>query len=487
LVGVIFGVSESTSKRSPFTSPDQLERATRFVNVVDAECALPDEVVDTIGRAIGAPHPEVDEFDGGSLPDDGWDDNSPLASPTHRSSTLQKPTFWQRCCGARQPQRRRRMSDAATHEQALKHILAKAIFQADSIFRHGLAIFPEVASLHLAYATFVMAYSKPETDSLAKFHIDRARRLNTSFQDRFQIFLRDTERKHQAQGEAVGESSMDLVSYVEFQNNMEAAIINHRATVKAMRRFWRTVNVLETAMKRDSMATDKARSASTASSDGDLADTYKHSAHQNEDGSMYIPPSQIESLARAFARIDNLEAKCGSIYSLLLEKYPKSVKLLRIYAQFAGDILNDKKKSGRAHAEASRLEDLQREALKYAKSRNADSSGFGGQSAVDPGSDGLLVITDKGVVSSANKNVLKLFGYTEKEVVGRNISMLMGPPHSLQHNMYISNYLTTGIAHVLGSKRRVECKHKDGHIFAVELAVSQVENEKPAFSLLASW
>lgn len=52
----------------------------------------------------------------------------------------------------------------------------------------------------------------------------------------------------------------------------------------------------------------------------------------------------------------------------------------------------------------------------------------------------------------------------------------MGPPHSLHHNTYIANYLSTGISHIIGTRRPVEARHKDGSMLPVELQVNQVDN-----------
>jgi PAS domain S-box-containing protein len=481
--------------------------------------------------------------------------------------------------------RHRRASDAVTHQKGQRDRLLRALLDSDAIFRHGLGVFADSAPLHLAYASFLLAYGSRESESLAKFHIDRARRLNTSFQDRFIIFLRDTERKHQVQGEAVGESNMDLVSYVEFQNNMEAAITTHRAMLKAMRRFWKMVALAAASVARGNHAHAAAaaaraaaaaaaaaagggggggvhagsianllvsrrqlkggaslrslgslRSASAFSLDTDaegggfggddaasFSDGFGSPASASvlsagaasspfagsgggfgllppappagggsgggsgEGGSgglapvFELPPSVVQALSTAFTRIDTLETKVKSIYGLLLDKYPRSVKLLRAYASFSADVLDDRKKAGRLNAEAARLEEMQRDVSRYAQLGGGAGApaGAGGAQAgsanmVDPGADGLVVINDQGIMTSISKSACKLFGYHEKEVAGRNVSVLMGPPHAAQHNAYITNYLSTGISHVIGTRRRVEARHKDGHMLPIELSVNQV-------------
>jgi PAS domain S-box-containing protein len=194
-----------------------------------------------------------------------------------------------------------------------------------------------------------------------------------------------------------------------------------------------------------------------------------------------LPPSVVQALSTAFTRIDTLETKVKSIYGLLLDKYPRSVKLLRAFASFSADVLDDRKKAGRLNVEAARLEEMQRDVSRYAQRGGGAGApaGAGGAAAasanmVDPGADGLVVINDQGIMTSISKSACKLFGYHEKEVAGRNVSLLMGPPHAAQHNAYITNYLSTGISHVIGTRRRVEARHKDGHMLPIELSVNQV-------------
>ncbi len=89
--------------------------------------------------------------------------------------------------------------------------------------------------------------------------------------------------------------------------------------------------------------------------------------------------------------------------------------------------------------------------------------------------DGIITISDKGIIESVNPATCKIFGFDEIEMVGQNISQFMPMPHSQAHDGYLNNYLTTGTRKIIGIGREVLGKKKDGTTFPFWLAVSEVK------------
>lgn len=94
-------------------------------------------------------------------------------------------------------------------------------------------------------------------------------------------------------------------------------------------------------------------------------------------------------------------------------------------------------------------------------------------SVLDTAVDGIIVIDERARVLVFNKACELLFGLPASEVVGRNISMLMPPEFSSEHDTYVSNYLRTGVQRIIGIGREVRGRHSDGTVFPIELSVGE--------------
>ncbi len=91
--------------------------------------------------------------------------------------------------------------------------------------------------------------------------------------------------------------------------------------------------------------------------------------------------------------------------------------------------------------------------------------------------EGIIVIGEEGVIERINPAALNMFGYTEEEVVGRNVKMLMPEPYHSEHDDYMERYKQTREPHIIGIGREVSGLAKDGTVFPFHLSVSEVQLE----------
>lgn len=91
--------------------------------------------------------------------------------------------------------------------------------------------------------------------------------------------------------------------------------------------------------------------------------------------------------------------------------------------------------------------------------------------------DAMIVIDERGMIVSFSTAAENLFGYTQAEVAGSNVSMLMPSPYRERHDGYLERYLLTGERRIIGIGRVVFAMRKDGSTFPMELSVGEATGE----------
>jgi PAS domain S-box-containing protein len=117
-------------------------------------------------------------------------------------------------------------------------------------------------------------------------------------------------------------------------------------------------------------------------------------------------------------------------------------------------------------------------ALDISEKRNTESnlarSEVFAQGIFNSVADGIINIDTHGAIQTFNPAAEKMYGYSQEELKGKNITNIMPPAYHQPHKKGLKNYIATKKANILNRPVEVEGLRKDGSIFPLELTVSQV-------------
>lgn len=87
--------------------------------------------------------------------------------------------------------------------------------------------------------------------------------------------------------------------------------------------------------------------------------------------------------------------------------------------------------------------------------------------------DPVVIISETGIVQYVNKKVENTLGFTQSDLIGRNVNMIMTEDIKPYHDNFLRNYLKTGVTRIIGKGRDVIAVKKDGSIIPIHLEVSE--------------
>jgi PAS domain S-box-containing protein len=90
--------------------------------------------------------------------------------------------------------------------------------------------------------------------------------------------------------------------------------------------------------------------------------------------------------------------------------------------------------------------------------------------------DAIIIINQYGLIETFNHAAERAFGYSEQEVLGRNLSMLMPEPHRGAHDSHLNNYVPRDEGRMLEESRELQALRRNGELFTIELRVSEISH-----------
>lgn len=98
---------------------------------------------------------------------------------------------------------------------------------------------------------------------------------------------------------------------------------------------------------------------------------------------------------------------------------------------------------------------------------------------LDAAVDGIVIIDHAGHIVAFNRAAEGLFGYRARELLGRNVSVLMTAEDRAAHDAHLATYLATRTPHIIGKGREVSAQRKDGSVFPAFLSVGALQDTEP--------
>ncbi len=97
------------------------------------------------------------------------------------------------------------------------------------------------------------------------------------------------------------------------------------------------------------------------------------------------------------------------------------------------------------------------------------------QAIIHNAMDGIITIDETGAILGFNPAAEQIFGYSQEEISGKNLNILMPEPFHAEHDSYLDHYIQTGKAKILGvCGREVAALRKNGEAFPMELSASEM-------------
>ena len=92
---------------------------------------------------------------------------------------------------------------------------------------------------------------------------------------------------------------------------------------------------------------------------------------------------------------------------------------------------------------------------------------------LDTVGEGIITIDSASTIVVVNKEVQNIWGYTQDELIGKRIELLMPENYRERHAEGLKRYIDTGVPRIMGTRLELEGLRKDGSIFPLEIRMAE--------------
>lgn len=94
------------------------------------------------------------------------------------------------------------------------------------------------------------------------------------------------------------------------------------------------------------------------------------------------------------------------------------------------------------------------------------------ETILDNAAEGIITFDAEGCIESFNMAAENLFGYTQDEVAGKDLRLILPPQTRENREDYLNHFIRTEIRRLIGHEGEVTGRHKDGTTFPMALKIS---------------
>lgn len=179
----------------------------------------------------------------------------------------------------------------------------------------------------------------------------------------------------------------------------------------------------------------------------------------------------LAKLSVVGVQINKALASTNDIFKELLELAPQSASVMRQYAEYLLELANDPRKAQELLSDAEQIEEEQSKSH-----QSADTDIIFGAPVADfdlSGESAALMrvsasLDDVGTITAANAAALRMFGYQSRDLIGRDMKMLIPEPIAAVHSKFLDTYMEDGKERVSNSSRVFFGLHKGGYILPIK-------------------
>ena len=93
---------------------------------------------------------------------------------------------------------------------------------------------------------------------------------------------------------------------------------------------------------------------------------------------------------------------------------------------------------------------------------------------LDAAFDPMFCTNKTGIIFMVNQAAVDQFGWSRGELIGQNVSMIVGGVHRHRHDSYMKRYMETGEKRMIGKQREIRAIRKNGTEFEAELGLAEI-------------